>query len=182
MNNKLSVVLATRNEEVNLGRCLDSVKAIADEIIVVDEGSEDKTRDIAEKYEARVYKVEHEPIFNKTKEKALNLASGDWILQLDADEIVTPELAKEIKNILGITNEKIYEYEKEEKQKNPGYAKLIQRHQRLIEKREGHLGKPTGKVVAFFIPRRNNFLGKPLNYGGIYPDGEIRLVKKGQAH
>ena len=182
MNNKLSVVLATRNEEVNLGRCLDSVKAIADEIIVVDENSEDKTRDIAEKYEARVYKVEHEPIFHKTKEKALNLASGDWILQLDADEIVTPELAKEIKNILGITNEKIYEYEKKERQKNPGYAKLIQRHQRLIEEREGYLGKPTGKVVAFFIPRRNIFLGKPLIYGGVYPDGVIRLVKKGHAY
>src|SRR4030042_2191138 len=102
MNNKLSVVLATRNEEVNLGSCLDSVKGLADEIIVVDEGSEDKTREIAEKYGAKIYLVEHEPIFHKTKEKALNLASGDWILQLDADEIVTPELAKEIKNILGI--------------------------------------------------------------------------------
>src|SRR4030042_2334954 len=182
MNNKLSVVLATRNEEVNLGRCLDSVKAIADEIIVVDEGSEDKTREIAERYGARVYKTEHEPIFHKTKEKALNLASGDWVLQLDADEIVTPDLAKEIKNILNINNDDIYEYEKEEKQKNPGYSKLFQRHQRLIEEREGHLGKPTGKVVAFFIPRRNIFLGKPLIYGGVYPDGVIRLVKKGHAH
>jgi glycosyltransferase involved in cell wall biosynthesis len=182
MSNKLSVVLATRNEETSLGRCLDSVKNIADEIIVVDEGSDDKTREIAEKYGAKVYLVKHEPIFHKTKEKALNYASGDWILQLDADEIVTPDLAKEITHILGINNDQIYEYEKEEKQKNPGYAKLFERHQKLIEEREGHLGKPTGKIVAFFIPRRNIFLGKPLTYGGVYPDGVIRLVKKGYAH
>ncbi|EKD90016.1 MAG: Beta 1,4 glucosyltransferase, partial [uncultured bacterium] len=68
---KLSVVLATRNEEENIGRCLASVKDIADEIIVVDEYSTDKTREIAEKYGAKVFTEPHHDIFHITKEKAL---------------------------------------------------------------------------------------------------------------
>src|SRR3972149_11918966 len=94
---KLSVVLATRNEESNIGDCLEAVKGLADDIVVVDEGSEDRTREIAESYGARVFKVMHEQLFHKTKQKALDLAQGDWVLQLDADERVTPELARERK-------------------------------------------------------------------------------------
>ena len=97
---KLSVVLATRNEEENIGRCLESVKDIADEIIVVDEFSDDLTREIAEKYGAKVFTEPHHDIFHITKEKALEKASGEWILQLDADEVVTPELSEEIKLVI----------------------------------------------------------------------------------
>jgi glycosyltransferase involved in cell wall biosynthesis len=177
----LSVVLATLDEEENIGPCLETIKGIADEIIVVDEESEDKTVEIAEKHGAKVYRVKHQPIFHITKQKALDMAKGDWILQLDADERVTPELAKEIKYVLSIKNNELREYEKEQKQKYPGKAKLFLRHQRLIEKREGHLGKSTREVVAFFVPRRNYFLGKPLIHAGVYPDGVIRLIKKGKA-
>jgi hypothetical protein len=59
--------------------------------------------------------------------------------------------------------------------------KPFERHLRLIEKREGKLGKPTGEIVAFFIPRLNFFLGKPLRHSGAYPDGVIRLFKNGKA-
>ena len=72
---KLSVVLATLNEEENIATCIGSVKSIADEIVVVDEGSTDNTREIAKKLGARVFKVKHEPIFHKTKQKALPRAS-----------------------------------------------------------------------------------------------------------
>ena len=65
MSVKLSVVLATRNEEANIGQCLESVRGIADEIVVVDEESEDKTSDIAKKFGARVYSVKHEQMFHK---------------------------------------------------------------------------------------------------------------------
>ena len=68
---KLSVVLATINEEKNIGECLDSIKSIAKEIIIVDEESTDKTREIAEKFGAKIYIVEHEAIFHKNKQKAL---------------------------------------------------------------------------------------------------------------
>ena len=176
MNHKLSVVLATRNEELNIGLCLDSVKEISDEVIIVDEESTDKTREIAEKFGAKIYKVKHEPIFHVTKQKALDLATGDWILQLDADEKVTPELAKEIKKVISMSNDELITRKCETEKRN----KLFERHQKLIEK-QGGIEPQKGEVVAFFVPRRNYFLGKPLTHAGVYPDGVIRLVKKGKA-
>jgi len=174
---KLSVVLATRNEEENIGACLKSIKDIADEIVIVDELSTDKTCEIARKYGAKVYKVKHEPIFHKTKQKALDKATGDWILQLDADERVTPVLAKEIKEVIEMSPSLL-------KQRKAGTKKqkLFERHQRIIEKRDGKIGRSTGEIVAFFLPRLNLFLGKPLIHAGVYPDAAIRLVKKGKAH
>ena len=93
---KLSVVLATYNEEKNIEDCIKSFDNIADEIIVFDESSKDKTREIGKKLGANVYKVKHEPMFHKTKQKVIDKAKGEWVLQLDADERVTLELQKEI--------------------------------------------------------------------------------------
>ena len=98
--NSLSVVLATFNEEKNIKSCLDSVKDIADEIVIFDESSSDKTREIAITLGAKVTKVKHEPIFHITKNKAIDKASCEWILQLDADERATPELIGEIEDKL----------------------------------------------------------------------------------
>lgn len=167
---KLSIVLAVRNEEANLARCLDSVKDIADEIVIVDEYSKDKTVEIARKYRAQVYEEPHHAIFHITKQKAIDRATGDWILQLDADEVVTPALAEEIREVVdfGYKPKKL--------------SKLFERHQKLIERRDGPVGKQTGEVVAYFIPRINIFLGKPLIHAGVYPDPAIRLVQKGKAH
>ncbi len=92
----LSVVLATRNEASVLGRCLDSVKDIADEIVIADENSTDSTPDIARKFKAKVIKVDHNDNFHITKNISIDAAKGDWILQLDADEVVSPELSSEI--------------------------------------------------------------------------------------
>lgn len=94
----LSVVLATFNEEKNIAACLDSVKELADEIVVVDGGSTDKTVAIAKKYGAQTLITDNPAIFHINKQKAIERASGDWILQLDADERVTPELSGEIKS------------------------------------------------------------------------------------
>jgi len=166
---KLSVVLAVRNEEENLPRCLEAVKAIANEIIVVDEHSMDRTREVAKEYGAKVYLEPHHPIFHITKQKALDYATGDWVLQLDADEVITPELAKEI--LMVVSNP-------QPQTLNPPTSKrrLFERHQKLL----GYLVSD-GEPVAYFIPRRNIFLGKPLIHAGAYPDGVIRLLKKGKA-
>lgn len=95
---KLSVALATYNEEKKLGACLASVSSWADEIVLVDGGSSDATLIIAEKYDARIVKTDNPPIFHINKQKALDSSRGEWILQLDADEVVTPELREEILN------------------------------------------------------------------------------------
>lgn len=167
----LSVVLATRNEEENIERCLKSVKSIADEIIIFDEYSTDSTCQIAEKLGAKVYLEKHHDIFHITKQKALEKAKGEWILQLDADEVVTPELLEDIGKV--VSGQPVT--------RNPQTDKLFHRHQQLIEQRDGKIGKDTGQIVGYFIPRRNMFLGKPLIHAGVYPDGVIRLVKNGYA-
>lgn len=174
---KLSVVLAVRNEELNIGRCLESVKRIADEIIVVDESSTDKTREIAEGFGAKVFLEPHHDLFHITKQRALEKARGEWILQLDADEVVTEALANEIKKVINMTDIELLS----RKIENGRKGRLFTRHQALIEKRDGQIGKKTGEIVGFFVPRRNMFLGKPLIHAGVYPDGVVRLVKKGCA-
>lgn len=96
----LSVVLATYNEEKNLPGCLDSVKDLADEIIIVDGSSSDNTITIAQKYYAKVTVTENPAIFHINKQKAIDLATKEWVLQLDADERVTAESAEEIKKTI----------------------------------------------------------------------------------
>jgi len=180
---KLSVVLAVRNEEANLAACLDSIKDIADEIVIVDEYSTDKTVEIAKKYKARIYKEPHHEIFHITKQIALDKAKGDWILQLDADEIVTSSLKEEIKEVINsdITQLDQITQSKLEDQKNAKKADLFRRHQKLIEERDGSVGDNKGEISAFFIPRVNLFLGKPLIHAGVYPDAVIRLIRRGYA-
>src|SRR5438128_1966784 len=122
---KLSVILAVRNEEANLASCLESIKNIADEIIVVDEHSTDKTVEIAKRYNARVYLEPHHEIFHITKQKALDYAKGEWILQLDADEIITTSLSDEIQRTINMTNDEIKARNIPDKKK----WKLFKRHQ-----------------------------------------------------
>lgn len=172
MNMKLSVVQATKNEAENIARNLDSVKDIAYEMIVVDEYSTDDTKKIAEEHGAKVYLEPHHDIFHITKQKAIDLAKGDWILQIDTDEVVTPELAEEISKVLKGEEIKI---------NDPKKKILFNRHQELLEIRDGKLGTDTGEIVAYFIPRVNMFLNKPLIHAGVYPDGVIRLFKRGKA-
>jgi len=97
--NKISVVLAVFNEENNLKQCLESVKDLAWEIVIVDGGSQDKTLDIAREFNAKIIKTDNPPVFHINKNKAIDVAKGDWVFQLDADEIVTGELAKEIEQV-----------------------------------------------------------------------------------
>ena len=173
----LSVVLATYNEEKNLGDCLESIKDIAQEIIIVDGTSSDKTVEIAKKYGAKVQVRENHPIFHINKQKAIDMATKEWVLQLDADERVSDKLAKEITKVISMTEEELAAYENRLPNKE-----LFLRHQSLLEKRDGEIGEKNGPFVAFFFPRKNYFLGRYLTYGGVYPDGVIRLLKKGKAY
>lgn len=92
----LSVIVITKNEEAAIGRCLDSVRW-ADEIVVLDSGSTDRTAEIARSAGARVTVDAHWPGFGPQKNRVLALATGDWVLSIDADEWLTPELAEEIR-------------------------------------------------------------------------------------
>ncbi len=100
---KISVAIATYNEEQNIRACLDSVRSWVDEIVVVDGESTDKTVEIAKRYKAKVIASDNPPIFHINKQKAVDTCTGDWIFQLDADEVVTLELANEIQEIVSNT-------------------------------------------------------------------------------
>jgi glycosyltransferase involved in cell wall biosynthesis len=94
----LSVILITKNEAALVAQCLESVKW-ADEIIVVDSGSTDATTDICRRYTDKVV-VTDWPGFGPQKNRALAMATSDWVLSIDADEEVTPALAEEIRHTL----------------------------------------------------------------------------------
>jgi glycosyltransferase involved in cell wall biosynthesis len=94
----ISVITLTRNEERNIGPCLESVRW-ADEILVVDSGSTDRTQEIARRYTEKIHTLPW-PGYGAARNFAIAKARGDWILWLDADERVTPGLAGEISGIL----------------------------------------------------------------------------------
>lgn len=93
---KLSVVISAYNEEKNIKECLESVKW-ASEIILVDSGSTDKTVEIAKNYQVKIFPQPNNLMLNVNKNYGFTKANNEWILNLDADERVTPELEKEIK-------------------------------------------------------------------------------------
>ena len=123
------------NEEHIIEKALRSV-TFCDEIVVVDSGSSDNTVSIAKKYNSRVYHKDWEG-YGKQKNFAISKLSTDWVLSIDADEVVTQELANEIQNILKKTTQD-----------------------------------------AFLINRQLVFMGKPLKFGGAYPDYNLRLFKR----
>ncbi|MEO7623126.1 MAG: glycosyltransferase family 2 protein [Gallionella sp.] len=99
---KLSVIIITKNEAENIRACIESI-AWANEIIVVDSGSSDRTKEICAELGAQVY--EHEwPGFGLQKNRALFYVTHEWVLSLDADERVTPELQAQLINAMETGN------------------------------------------------------------------------------
>lgn len=153
----LSIALATYNEQDNIVDCLKSLKGIATEVIVVDGSSTDQTRQLAKKHKAKVYKTTNKPIFHINKNLAIKKCKGDWILQLDADERLTPELKEEIAKVLSGSYF--------------GYT----------DWRSSKKYQSDTPPVAYWLKRRNYFLGHYFTKSGQYPDPVIRLFRRGFA-
>jgi len=136
----LSVAIVTLNEEENLPRTLASV-AWAEQIIVVDSGSTDRTVEIARNFGATVIEMEW-PGFAAQKNFAISQCTGTWVLTLDADEELSPELQKQVRVLLS--------------------------------------SHPPSD--AFYLKRRNLFLGRWIKHGGFYPDPKLRLFRRNAAN
>ena len=135
---KISIITIARDEEQMIADCLKSARQLADELILLDTGSTDKTIEIAKKHGAKIILAENkERDFAVWHNQGLKEASGEWLFKLDADERITPELKEEIQKVV----------------KN-------------------------GQFNAYAVPRQNILLGKPMRFGGWYPDYQIRLFKK----
>lgn len=163
----LSIALAVHNEENNITRCLDSVYDWADEIVIVDSGSTDRTVELIKKRDTsnkiRVFDEPHVAMFHINKQKALEQCHGEWILQLDADEVVSLELKEEIRSVILSNSE----------------GSLA--NASLTSVRDSSASPQNDNVVAYWMPRLNYFLGMPLRKGGQYPDYTIRLYRNGAA-
>ncbi|MDX1451102.1 MAG: glycosyltransferase family 2 protein [Oleiphilaceae bacterium] len=96
----LTVALIIKNEELNLSACLKTVADWVDEIVIVDSGSTDKSEDIAKRFGAKFYRHEDWQGFGKQRQIAQSYITSDYVLWLDADERVTPELKRSIQTTL----------------------------------------------------------------------------------
>lgn len=103
----ISALVHTRNERQQLPGCLDSL-CWADEIVVSDMASNDGTREIAANYGARLIDMPIEPIVERVRNRAAAACKGDWILVIDADERVSPELAKKIRELVKVDDVAAY--------------------------------------------------------------------------
>jgi glycosyltransferase involved in cell wall biosynthesis len=163
----LSVVIITHNEEANLARTLTSVQALVSErkgeIIIVDSGSTDRTVEIAKSFGAKVF-TEPWKGYAAQKNSAIDKATGDWILSLDADEEVDSELAQELagRNPEG----------SEGRETNPREWGLT-----LDSAAQADVLK--GAPNGFWLSRKNFFLGRWIKHGGFWPDPKVRLFVRG---
>jgi glycosyltransferase involved in cell wall biosynthesis len=165
------VALITLNEETNLPRTLESVMPLVSngkgEIIVVDSGSSDSTLEIARAHGAKIF-VEPWKGFAAQKNSAMEKASADWVLQLDADEALEPGLAGEIfAAIHGVLASDIES------------ADSLNTIEQVIESEEAQLKGTRSAQVGFWILRKNFFLGRWIKHGGFYPDPKLRLIRRG---
>jgi glycosyltransferase involved in cell wall biosynthesis len=169
----LSVVIITHNEEANLGRTLESVRPlVADgkgEIIVVDSGSTDRTVEIAKSFGAKVF-VEEWKGYAAQKNSAIDKATGNWILSLDADEEVDQKLLEEVSWLLGA----IPDWEKN------GFPVDDDSRSRELRDRGTRYGLDEEDLNGFLVPRRNFFLGRWMKYGGFWPDSKLRFFRSGK--
>jgi glycosyltransferase involved in cell wall biosynthesis len=99
MQHGISLCMIVRDEEAVLGRCLESAKGVADEIVIVDTGSTDSSAQIGERYGAKVLAESWANDFSKARNAAIDAASGEWILVLDADEELPAESRKKIRDV-----------------------------------------------------------------------------------
>src|SRR5579864_9132094 len=172
---QLSIVIITFNEEANLARTLESVKPIvADgkgEIIVVDSGSTDRTVEIAKSFGAKVF-VEKWKGYAAQKNSALDKASGDWILSLDADEEVDADAGAQIRQAFGA-------WETAFRLSDRLHADNFlpdPRTRPYIDVFTAATGaKPY--TAGIYIRRRNLFLDRWMQHGGFWPDPKLRLFR-----
>lgn len=95
----ISLCMIVKNEEKNLTRCLESIHKGVDEIIIVDTGSSDETREIAEKYGALIIDIDWDDDFSKARNESLKYAEGEWIIYLDADEELPKNTVDKLKDL-----------------------------------------------------------------------------------
>lgn len=161
----LSVAIITKNEEQNLPNCLKSIEWV-DDIVVVDSGSEDRTRTICKEFGCRCYESEWLG-YGKTKQVAVDNCKNKWVLVLDADEVVTENLHQALQNIL----------------KNPQYSGYrIKRNSFYLGQRIKHCGWGQDYPLRLFNKTRGHFNEKMVHEEIKIEDGRVGKIKQPMQH
>ncbi|WP_019615996.1 glycosyltransferase family 2 protein [Psychromonas ossibalaenae] len=195
--NKISAIIITKNEQNNLPACLDSLTWV-DEIIIVDSGSIDQTENIAAKYGAKFYSHTNWQGFGKQKQLAQNYATSKWILAIDADEVVSPELQQSIQQQIsaadadtvfkiqrktwvfgrflehsGWVDKIIRVYPKEIARYNDALV-----HEKIITDENAKIAQLDGDLFHYSYGDMENYLVKSASYGKAWADGRQARGKK----
>lgn len=164
---RLSLIIITKNEEAAIERCIRSALAIADEIVVVDSGSTDRTIALARSLGAKVIEPNDWPGYGPQKQRALDAASGDWVLSLDADEWLEPDLVREIESVL--------------KNDAAANAYRMPRRNRFCGSIVRHGGWWPDHVLRLFRRGRARFSDDPV-HERVIAEGEIGTLKNPIEH
>jgi len=148
---RLSVIIIARNEEHNILRCLESVKPVADEIVVVDSMSSDRTAGLCRDFGCKVFQREFDG-YGMQKQFAANQASNDWVLSVDADEVVTEELRDELTGMFGSAGDRV--------------------------KGSVDHGFNDSMPSGYYIPFSLHFMGRLLRHGGVGKEVHLRLFNR----
>lgn len=173
----LSVCMIVKNEERMLPRCLQSIKNIADEIIVVDTGSTDRTMEIARSFGARVYEHPWQKDFSLHRNQSISYATGDWILQIDADEELDPGSEEVLRNAIANAPERLAGYAVSIRDfDRQGQVRLVFHYPRLYRNRIGvyYQGIVHNQVV---LPGPSAISSIVLNHYGYDLDRKTMLRK-----
>lgn len=162
----LSVIIITKNEGHQIKDCLESVH-FADEIIVLDSGSTDNTAEVCKLHTEKFYVTDDWPGFGPQKQRALDKSSGDWVLSIDADERVTPELKEEILKAMSDPNSA------------NGY--YLPRLSYVCGRPIKHGGWYPDYIIRFFKKSKGHFT-KALVHEKILIEGEVGYFKNPLIH
>ena len=184
---QLSVVIITFNEESNIGRTLQSVQPlVADgkgEVIVVDSGSTDRTVEIAKAYGANVF-VEEWKGFAAQKNSAIDKAVGMWVLSLDADESVNPDMTVTVRDLMSRPDALTPKQMKKaalsiETDSLETFEKVLALEEGLDEPLAKRAEEVPAALSGYWFPRKNHFLERWIKHGGFWPDRKLRLFRRG---
>jgi len=156
---KLSLCMIVKNEKAFLEECLLSVQGLVDEIVIVDTGSSDKTKEIALKFGAMVYDFEWCDDFSLARNESLKYATGDWILVLDADEVIAKEDFGKMRNLIEQTKAKGFYVRQRSYTNNNTIVEFVYAQSR--EEIKGFLGWSDCWIVRLFAnDEKIKFLGE----------------------
>jgi len=167
--NKLSSIVIAKNEEANIANCIKSQLECIDEIIIlIDSNSEDKTLEIVKSFPSVKYNITDWMGYAKTKQFGVDMASNDWVLWIDADEVITPELREELNNFKSLQNINFAAYK-------------VARRAFFLGKWIKHSGWYPGHVTRLFNKKKARFNDLSV-HENLLVEGNIGLLKNDLEH